>query len=384
VANVICKPEDVVKGAKELINLLSEEKLKEREVPPELLGEAQNLRRFLKAVLKNLKKKPRDYGELLKLLSKVNVDDELSKFLPFKGSLIEALSVLSLPARKQALAHVLNVSLERTGTLDDDAFRELREKYERELTEAVATFYALKTIGNELGINPFKNLRQNVGNRSVEEYFSDLVAGWTYEDYVVKKLTEVCKDENVNVEVTGTDKARKIKFSNVTGESDVTLFKEGRGEAKLRLEVQRVGRSSVKSNIKSNKKSNKDGCKKEGKFELKFELKKHKVEKSDYLILIIGKNVQEFLKELGLEGKLLLIPSPKGEKEEVPLGTVNVTYENGHLVLSWPVSKDDATCLDAGKSDLQRITYALEDEGFSQLCARLTQLLDDRSPSEDT
>jgi len=298
--SVICKPGDIVLALKELIRILDEENLRLRKVPEELIDEVQNLKLFLTLLLQVIQEKsPNNYADLLKLLDKVDADKRFLVYLPFKGLLLESLSVLALESRQKVVFDYLDKSIERTGRIEDELFDAVKASYYKELLESVALFYILKAIGNKLRMNPLKGIRANVGNRSIEEYFSDIIAGWIYEDWVVANV-KVNLPKGCKLNRGGTDADRRIKFSEVGGEPD---FEVCCSNKTIRLEVQRVGKNSC--NIV--KGFNFRGDKIESTPKLMWiQVKTHKISSNDFVIFVFP---PAFEKYKPFKGKFLVVPT---------------------------------------------------------------------------
>lgn len=386
---LICKPSEVVKSIDKLLELLKEEELTNRSVPIEFVNGVKELRNFLSFLKEKIKVKAGsndDYIMLVKVLSEISVNNKkFVELLLVKEDVANAISFLAVEGKKKHLKKWLEKSLERTGTFEDEVFLNLKRTYFQEYLNALAIFYSLKALGQLITVSPLKEIRANIGDRLVEEYFADLIAGWIYEDYLKEKLRSVCGEKCVEVKSTGTDAIRKIKFANITGESDLTLTKESNEKMQLRLEIQRVGSGSVKSNRNNRKRFTKGE-----KFELKVELKKHKIEKSDFFIFIFGKGEnlkRQYLKDLTLTEKILLIPAPKGE-EPIKIGNLEISYskENknknkSYIVLCWKVNENldwKELVKSVVKPELEKLMYDFTCEGINQLCNCLTQLLEDK------
>ena len=294
-ASFLCKPEDVISALKELENLLSEKSLKERGVlgfGECFLKEVENLKQFLSFLVRELESRTfEDYAKLLEFLDSLEVKDrKFLEFLPYKDSLITALSIFAVKKREEALRLLFQESLERVGRIEDDEFAESEEEYFEEFKRSLALFYALKVVGNKVGISLIKNLRNSIGGREVEEYFADLTVGWIYEDWFLKKLKKTLK--NCSVVPHGVDADRKVKFSKPTGDSDVLVqckTEEGKTK-KVRLDVQRVGDRS---------------CQDAGDY-LEVELKDHKVSKNDFVVFVFPVAFKKFEP---LSGKVLVVPT---------------------------------------------------------------------------
>jgi len=298
--SIICKPGDVVCALKKLIRILDEHNLKVRKVPEELVSESQNLRVFLSKLLQIIQERnPRDYADLLKLLDKVDVDKQFLGYLPFKGSLIESLSVLTLKSRRKAVLDYLDRSIERTGRIEDELFEVVKVSYYEELLESVALFYALKAVGSKLRVNPLKEIRANVGNRSIEEYFSDIIAGWIYEDWVVANI-KANLPAGCTLRRGGTDADRKIKFSEIGGEPDFEVCCSGK---LIRLEVQRVGKNSC--NVVKGFDFRGDRIESTPKL-MWIQVKTHKISSNDFIIFIFPPAFKEYEP---FKGKFLVVPT---------------------------------------------------------------------------
>ena len=300
--SVICKPGDIVCALKKLIRILDKENLRLRKVPEELVDEAQSLRLFLGLLLNIIQEKsPNDYADLLRLLDKVDADKRFLGYLPFKGCLLDSLSILSLKSRQKAIINCLNESIERTGGMKDSLFSKIKISYYNELLESVALFYALKGIGNKLGLNPLKGIRANIGNRSVEEYFSDLIAGWIYEDWVIANI-EFNLPKSCRLVMGGTDAYRKIKFSEIGGEPD---FEIRCSNKVVRFEVQRVGKNSCKKKLGFDLRQN---LGKSIPTLMWIELKTHKVNNNDFILFVFPSAFELYEP---FKGKLLVVPVKK-------------------------------------------------------------------------
>ena len=127
--------------------------------------------------------------------------------------------------------------------------------------------------------NPIATLRRSIGGRLPEEYFAELLAGWSVEDLIMSEI----ENKGLNTSLTGADRGRKVLFVRPNKMGDYDLKVEIGAKSYL-LEIQRVGKLTITQK----------------KF-LKTALKHHKYEggssNDKVLVLWIGKDPTQISKK---------------------------------------------------------------------------------------
>ena len=278
-----------------------EENLKKRKVE-EITPDVQRLQKFLLKILEN--RRVSNYNDLLIF---VNSSKELTKyreFIGFLGKILDAVQLLKPSKRREFAQSKLINNLKRTGHnfLTQEWDKDLENIYTKEISEASATFLLLEVAYNlntQLK-NPLATLRRSMGDRLVEEYFSELIAGWIIEDAIIQKL----RRKGIKIVQDSVDKERIIKFSRPKNMGNYDIIASV-NNYRYFFEVQRVGAQiTFKKDLK------------------KFvtPLKKHKYEGGDsdnkIILLWFGKDIPNFKKrDKELENRLIFIKNIKNSPD---------------------------------------------------------------------
>lgn len=334
-SNIFCNIEDVKNSIKKLISLLDPYELKSRNLNEELIKKLELLRKFLSEIVSLVEDRQiNDYAQLIFNLSKHRTDDRYKDILYKKSFIIEALSILGVEYRIKELQQYINNSLDRTNTnfSEDKCFVKIKNKFLREYINSLAIYYSLKTV--ESFENSIARIRFNVGNRNIEEYFAELIAGWILEDYIISKIEQAAYDK-ILIKKKGVDADRKILFEKIHGDADIHLHLLA-SNRDVRIEFQRIANSLKPGRGKKSK--------------ALVKIKEHKVEKSDLIFFItrydflekkLGK--KEFykdkinsLKQSDKDGAIILaVNSKQLQKEKDTL--YSIPSDNQHIIV-FPLS----------------------------------------------
>jgi hypothetical protein len=167
------------------------------------------------------------------------------EFLPAMGSigkLLDAIQVLKpYTTRNDSVRRSIFLALARTGhNFIWEAFgKDGNEYYEDELLRATAIYQLLEVaaVVKPGTRNPISTLRNSMGARLPEEYFSELLAGWAVED-TFKLLLET---KGFGCTLKGPDRERQIQFVRPV-EMSFYDFEVRRANTTFYLELQRVGK----------------------------------------------------------------------------------------------------------------------------------------------
>jgi len=258
------------------INLLNAEELGRRGTQP--FNESNRCRCFLRWLLENIPTEINDYQNLLAHLQQIAWPEQFKAFAGLSGRLLDALQVLKPSAlRHHNIEEAIRQNLAKTGheAVWDALSEEDKERYKTELIKATASYGLLEVaylISQDHGRNPISTLRDSMGARLPEEYFSNLLAGWVVEDGFKAML----ESKGFTCTLVGVDKQRIIQLKRVEGMSAYDL-QVAHNANHLDIEIQRVGKLS----------------KPRGASQIKTALKKHKYEGGNggekILILWVGR-----------------------------------------------------------------------------------------------
>lgn len=217
------------------------------------------------------------YEELISFLENIDLSDR--NLVPLTGYLGKILDVIQLlkpnTTRNKNSKKYFKNSLKRTG--HDFLFSELSPDEKEILFEEIinsSALYILLEVSNlaySSLINPISTLRNSMGDRLPEEYFSELLAGWFIEDVLINEL----KSKGFIINQTGIDTSRKILFKRPRNMSDADICIDYSSNQKS-IELQRVGKATKPSKI-------------EGKINneiFKTSLKSHKIINNNSLTLL--------------------------------------------------------------------------------------------------
>lgn len=244
---MLCSIEEFKNALDKSITLFDNEVIQSKNLTPsEVEPIVRNVKLFLTTLKSQIEsKKINTYQELISFLENLELSDR--ELIPLTGYLGKILDVIQLlkpntTRSKNAKKYFIN-SLKRTG--HDFLFNELSQIQKKALFSEIinsAALYILLEVSNfaySNSINPIASLRNSMGDRLPEEYFSELLAGWFIEDVLIEKL----KEKGFKISQTGVDTERKILFKRPENMSsaDITIQY---GDNELKLEVQRVGKAS--------------------------------------------------------------------------------------------------------------------------------------------
>lgn len=262
--NILCSLKGIKDGLSKLINILNHENLRSRNINSSEVDILVNLLREISELIK--KENVKDYSDLIFLLNTTKIDSKYKQIIYRKSFLIEAISILSIRSRKEELRQYIENSLDRTNTnFEDSIFKNIKNKFFNEFIESLTIYYSLKSI--EFIRNSVANIRFNIGNRTIEEYFAELISGWILEEYLLLKIEEVIGKNHIKKK--GVDASRKILFGKIHGASDIHLYLNKKS---IHIELQRIANSL------------KPGKKKES--EVSVLLKEHKIKNSNVILFI--------------------------------------------------------------------------------------------------
>lgn len=255
------------------------------------------------------------YKQLVELLQGSRADKKFLRLTGFLGKLLDAVQILKPnSARNQRVRQSIYTALGRTGhdfiwnTLPKDT----KEHYEHELLKATAIYQLLEIAAlmepsdSDRSRNPISTLRNSMGARLAEEYFSELLAGWVVED-TFKSFLET---KGFKCALEGPDRERQIQFARPT-EMGIYDFRVSRVGNTFSLELQRVGKLSRVGNTDR----------------IKTYLRSHKYEGGDddtkVLVLWIGKPAQQAYKKW--TQKLVFISNVRSKS--------NISFSDDKLLL---------------------------------------------------
>jgi hypothetical protein len=276
---MLCSIEEFKNALDKSITLFDDEVIQSKNLTPsEVEPIVRNVKLFLTTLKSQIEsKKINTYQELISFLENLELSDR--ELIPLTGYLGKILDVIQLlkpntTRSKNAKKYFIN-SLKRTG--HDFLFNDLSQIQKEALFSEIinsAALYILLEVSNfaySNSINPISSLRNSMGDRLPEEYFSELLAGWFIEDILIEKL----KEKGFKISQTGVDTSRKILFKkpNNMGDADICIEYN---TYKYSIELQRVGKATKPNKINTTK--NKDI--------IKTSLKSHKITNNDTLTLL--------------------------------------------------------------------------------------------------
>lgn len=285
----LCSPKELSKSIESCISFLERRELISRNVDEKLIPSIVELKNFLEWICE-VCKSINSNAELVSRLENPSSEEvekisKISSYLPYLGKLLDAVQIVKNKKRKEIIERILCDRLERTG--HEFLIKEHRDLFDeviKEIERAVVLYFVLEIVYSvDFGvssINPISKLRRSMGDRTPEEYFSNLVVGWFVEDVFYK----VINNKSITIEKCGVDAERKIVFGRVKkmGMPDFLLRVK---DKLIYLELQRVGKGSIKINNNS----------------LMIEVPEHKLS-SDHKIVVIalwlGNNLGKVFREL--------------------------------------------------------------------------------------
>jgi len=302
---VLCEVETFKDALVKCHELLEDDKLKNRGV--EVSESIEKLRGFLKSLI-DCAAEAESYEQLLTLFQRIEISFNHLKFVGFAGKLLDAVQIIKpSTARHRSVLKSIPKPLSRTG--HDFLWSELKDAqrlgYEEEIVKATATFQLLEVAvlaHTKEERNPISTLRRSMGDRLPEEYFAELLAGWTAEDVLKINL----ENKGFDCDLIGADKERNILFVRPADMGDYDL-KVSRRSERYFLEVQRVGKLSKV------RRGNRIG-------KVKTTLKSHKYkggsDPSKVLVLWIGKTPSQISQQYRRWfGKIIFIPDVKNNPD---------------------------------------------------------------------
>jgi len=265
---MLCSIKEFKEALSLLISLLNEQNYKKKNLDTDIVaGVVENIQLFLENLSDAIKDFD-DYTKLIKYLEDMELNEK--KLLPLNGYLGKILDSIQLlkpnTSRHKNAKYYFLRSLKRTGHhyLYNEISDEDKLKLFTEIIECAALYIILEvsSLAYSNDANPISSLRNSMGDRLPEEYFSELLAGWHIEDIFIKQL----KDKGLKVVQSGVDTNRKILFKKMKGmgEEDITLNYNNKT---YKIELQRVGKATFKDFYKT-------------------ALKKHKIKNNDSIIIL--------------------------------------------------------------------------------------------------
>jgi len=254
------------------IALFNDEVIQSKNLSPnEIEPIIRNVKLFLTTIKDEIESNNIDtYEKLIFFLENIELSNR--KLIPLTGYLGKILDVIQLlkpnTTRSKNSKNYFKNSLKRTG--HDFLFNELSDGEKENLFEEIinsAALYILLEVSNfaySNSINPISTLRNSMGDRLPEEYFSELLAGWFIEDVLIAKL----KSKGFIIHQTGIDTSRKILFKRPRNMGDADINIEYNTH-QYSIELQRVGKATkptklyekpnneiIKTSLKSHKITN--------------------------------------------------------------------------------------------------------------------------------
>lgn len=260
---MLCTIEEFKNALDKSITLFEDEVVISKNLlPSEVEPITRNIKKFLTILKSGIESSSiRTYEELVSFLENLEITER--ELIPLTGYLGKILDVIQLlkpntTRSKNAKKYFIN-SLKRTGHnfLFDELSSTQKELLFQEIINSAA-LYILLEVSNFAylnSINPISSLRNSMGDRLPEEYFSELLAGWFIEDILIEKL----RDKGFTINQSGIDTSRKILFKRPKnmGEADIHIFHKSN---ECKIELQRVGKATkpnktemIKTSLKSHK-----------------------------------------------------------------------------------------------------------------------------------
>lgn len=273
---MLCTIEEFKNALDKSIDLFEDNIIKSKNLSPnEVEPITRNIKRFLTILKLGIETNNIDtYEELISFLENLEITErELTPLIGYLGKILDVIQLLkpNTTRSKNAKKYFIN-SLKRTG--HNFLFNELSEMQKENLFNEIinsAALYILLEVSNfaySNSINPISSLRNSMGDRLPEEYFSELLAGWFIEDILIEKL----RNKGFTINQTGIDTNRNILFKRPKnmGEADIDI---SYGEHKRKIELQRVGKATKPNNTNNTAM-------------IKTSLKSHKTTMQDALTLL--------------------------------------------------------------------------------------------------
>lgn len=322
---MLCTIEEFKDALTKSIALFDNEVIESKNLLP---NETEPITRNVKLFLTTLKSKIESnnintYEELISFLENIELSDK--NLIPLTGYLGKILDVIQLlkpnTTRSKNSKKYFKNSLKRTG--HDFLFDELSQEEKEDLFEEIITsaaLYILLEVSNlaySNSINPISTLRNSMGDRLPEEYFSELLAGWFIEDVLIEKL----KTKGFNINQTGIDTSRKILFKRPKNMGDADINIEY-NKLKYSIELQRVGKATKPNKINAVKNTN----------VVKTYLKSHKRKDKDTLTLLwFGNNPKGIAKTNSyLYNKLCIVKNSDVNDSN----NSNIFFKNENIFIS--------------------------------------------------
>lgn len=291
---LLCSPAALRPAVVRAISLLEPPQLALRGIAePEEVALFEPVRELLRAALRAIDAGALDFAQVARAMS---LDQELRGngrlAAAYMGKTIDVLQMLKAGSPRGDIRRRLMVSLHRTGhelVLDLCPAAEV-DRLCHEIVDASATcgLFEISLLVSGSTRNPLYQMRRSMGDRSPEEYFSEIHAGWLAEAAFVLLLN----DRAIAAELTGTDAHRRVmlKRPDDMGAADLIV---GPPESRFRVELQRCGKAT----------RDRDS----GWF--KIDLKGHKVQRDDTLVVIwVGPGDNSISdSNSALRGRLLLL-----------------------------------------------------------------------------
>jgi len=281
---MLCSIKEFKEALEKAIQLFNDEVIKSKNLDVEETKKAiSNIEKFLNILQNDIKAKNIDtYEKLIKFLENLEITNkDLTPLSGYLGKILDVIQLLkpNTTRSKNAKKYFRN-SLKRTG--HEFLFNELSTNERKKLFDEIinsSALYILLEISNfaySNTINPISSLRNSMGDRLPEEYFSELLAGWFIEDVFIKQL----KNKGFEVNQVGVDTERKILFKRPRnmGGADIKIKYDNR---EYKIELQRVGKATKPTKINDIK----------NEATIKTTLKSHKITDDNVLtILWFGDN----------------------------------------------------------------------------------------------
>jgi len=280
---MLCNIQEFKEALSKTISLFEKEVIEDKNLTyQEINTLTENIKTFLELLNNKIETNQIDtYKELIVFLENIEITDK--KLLPLTGYLGKILDVIQLlksnSTRSKNAKKYFRNSLKRTG--HDFLFDELSDEDKQKLFDEIinsSALYILLEVSNfaySSDINPISSLRNSMGDRLPEEYFSELLAGWFIEDIFINQL----KNKGFEIDQIGVDTNRKILFKRPKnmGDADILIKYQNK---EYKIELQRVGKATKPTKINNEKNES----------VIKTTLKSHKISDNKVLtILWFGK-----------------------------------------------------------------------------------------------
>lgn len=249
---MLCNIEEFKNSLIKSISLFEDEVIKSKNlIPSEVEPMLRNVKLFLTTLQSQIESNNIDtYEKLVSFLENLELSNrELIPLTGYFGKILDVIQLLkpNTTRSKNAKKYFIN-SLKRTG--HDFLFNELSQIQKEALFSEIinsAALYILLEVSNfaySNSINPIASLRNSMGDRLPEEYFSELLAGWSIEDVLIEKL----RTKGFKISQTGIDASRKILFKRPRnmGDADINIKFN---EHEYSIELQRVGKATKPTKI---------------------------------------------------------------------------------------------------------------------------------------